>query len=225
MDAPHTYACLIAGGAANCDPFDLHLLASILAMAAAGAESAPDHCTLASALGLQPAELSALMKSAFPQAAALFTPGSASPGVVTAEARLLPDDERCLRDLLLRSTTRRAPFQLTLATLIASRAMQPNHLWQDLGLRSRDELSELMQRHFAPLARRNTSHMKWKKFLYRMICRDEGFRLCTAPCCSECGDFAVCFGEESGESLLARNRRQADLQPHLHSIAAAAHPH
>ena len=89
--------------------------------------------------------------------------------------------------------------------------MRPNHLWQDLGLRNRGELSALMRRHFEPLADRNVNDMKWKKFLYRMICRDEGFRLCTAPSCAECDDFAVCFGDESGESLLARNRRQSDL--------------
>ena len=48
--------------------------------------------------------------------------------------------------------------------------------------------------------------MKWKKFFYRMICRDEGYRLCTAPSCAECDDFQVCFGDESGESLMARTR-------------------
>jgi nitrogen fixation protein NifQ len=81
---------------------------------------------------------------------------------------------------------------------------------QDLGLTNRGELSRLMQRHFALLARRNTQDMKWKKFFFRMICRDEGYRLCAAPCCSECSDFNACFGDESGESLLARVRLQSD---------------
>ena len=35
-----------------------------------------------------------------------------------------------------------------------------------------------MLRHFAELARRNNPDMKWKKFFYRMICRDEGFSMC-----------------------------------------------
>jgi len=64
----------------------------------------------------------------------------------------------------------------------------------------------LMQRHFAALARRNTQDMKWKKFFFRMICRDEGFSICAAPSCSECSDFDGCFGDESGESHLARMR-------------------
>jgi nitrogen fixation protein NifQ len=50
--------------------------------------------------------------------------------------------------------------------------------------------------------------MKWKKFFYRMICRDESFRFCSAPSCEDCDDFAVCFGDESGESLLACIRRE-----------------
>ena len=71
---------------------------------------------------------------------------------------------------------------------------------------NRGELSKLMLRHFVSLARRNDQDMKWKKFFYRMICRDDGFSMCVAPCCSECCDFDACFGSESGESLLARTR-------------------
>jgi nitrogen fixation protein NifQ len=55
--------------------------------------------------------------------------------------------------------------------------------------------------------------MKWKKFFFRMICKDEGFRLCSAPSCAECDDFSLCFGDESGESLLARSRREAETRP------------
>jgi nitrogen fixation protein NifQ len=77
-----------------------------------------------------------------------------------------------------------------------------------------------MQRHFAPLARRNTQDMKWKKFFFRMLCRDEGYSLCSAPSCSECSDFCACFGDESGESLLARERLQSET-PGLIAIQAA----
>jgi nitrogen fixation protein NifQ len=64
--------------------------------------------------------------------------------------------------------------------------------------------------HFAPLARANKRDMKWKKFFFRAICRDASYSLCTAPSCSECCDFDNCFGEEDGESLLARLRLQAE---------------
>ena len=91
--------------------------------------------------------------------------------------------------------------------MIARRSQRPNHLWQDLGLNSRRDLSELMTRHFKPLAMRNKQDMKWKKFFYRIICADAAYSLCTAPSCGECDDFDHCFGEETGESLLARARR------------------
>jgi len=51
---------------------------------------------------------------------------------------------------------------------------------------------------------KNSADMKWKKFFYRMMCTSEGFRLCSAPVCSECDDFDACFGAEDGEALLAR---------------------
>ena len=60
-----------------------------------------------------------------------------------------------------------------------------------------------MTRHFEPLAQRNDKDMKWKKFLYRAICRDAGYTLCPVPTCSECTDYADCFGDEDGESLLS----------------------
>jgi nitrogen fixation protein NifQ len=120
------------------------------------------------------------------------------------------EDERCLRELLWRNRTDPSPLTSLLSFLLARRATRPNHLWQDLGLANRGELSQLMQRHFSSLARRNDQDMKWKKFFYRMICRDDGYRMCTAPSCSECCDFEICFGDESGESLLARIRHHVE---------------
>ena len=32
--------------------------------------------------------------------------------------------------------------------------------------------------------------------------------MCSTPVCSRCGDFDVCFGDESGESRLAYQRRK-----------------
>ncbi len=116
------------------------------------------------------------------------------------------EDERCVRELLWRFRTAPLPLNSLLSFLVARRATRANHLWQDLGLANRGELSRLMIRHFSALALRNNQDMKWKKFFYRMICRDDGFRMCVAPCCSECCDFALCFGDETGESIFARNR-------------------
>lgn len=121
------------------------------------------------------------------------------------------EDEQSLRALLQQGATAGTPLEQLLAGMIARRAQRPNHLWQDLGLQNRGELSRLMQTHFAPLARLNRADMKWKKFFYRQLCRNSAYSLCMAPSCSECSDFDGCFGEETGESLLAHVRRRADL--------------
>jgi nitrogen fixation protein NifQ len=203
MDAAEIYAWLTNSDSPAIS-FDAHVVASVLALSIA--ETRPRGVALSEATGLTAAETIALATDVLPQALPLLASQESLADVV------LPEDERCLRELLSRFTTHGTALERNLAALISRRSLRPNHLWQDLGLRSRAELTELMNRHFWPLARRNANGMKWKKFLYRMICRDEGFRLCTAPSCAECDDFTACFNDESGESLLARNRRDAERQ-------------
>lgn len=209
MEPAVIYAWLMDGREALENGSDAHVLASMLALAIAEAKAG----------GLSISETTGLTGPALLDAVAqMFPHGLPLIEEYNGSAELsIPDDERALRELLMRSATNRTVFEIRLAAIIARRAMRPNHLWQDCGLRNRTELSEVLRTHFTPLASRNVNNMKWKKFFYRMICRDEGFRLCTAPSCSECDDFAVCFGDESGESLLARNRRQSEL----YVIAAA----
>jgi len=208
MDTQAFYSWVV-GCAENCAAnYDTHVVGSILAIAVS--ESAIWSTPVWHGLGIEREELAGLFAAALPRGLGLLDSfGFDVP-------REIPEDEVILRQLLSRYSTSRNDVEMWLSGLIARRAMQPNHLWQDLGLRSRRELSWLMQDHFAPLAERNSSDMKWKKFLYRMICRDDGYRLCTAPSCSECDDFQICFGDESGESLMAVSRRAADL----HQLAA-----
>jgi nitrogen fixation protein NifQ len=195
------YLNLMEARAPGCDEFDAHVAASMLAISTSGARGLAQPETAAA--GLTAAQFGALVREYFPKAAAarLFA---------LSETAGREVEEACLLELLERCTTSREPFQALLAAMIARRAQAPNHLWQDLGLNNRGELSLLMTRHFKPLAARNTGDMKWKKFFYRIICADEGFSLCTAPSCAECSDFENCFGEETGESLLARARRAAE---------------
>ncbi|NHO56029.1 nitrogen fixation protein NifQ [Acetobacter lambici] len=202
MGAADIHAWLMAAVHGDmCEGFDAHVLASILAVGLADAKER--NCLPSETLGVGGARLSHLVAQVFPSVHALFE------SFESQVEPVLEEDENCLRDLLRRATTG-DERELLLADMVARRAMAPNHLWQDLGLRSRRELSWLMERYFEPLASRNTGDMKWKKFLFRMICRDEGFRLCSVPVCSECDDFDDCFGDESGESRMARIRKSAD---------------
>ena len=79
---------------------------------------------------------------------------------------------------------------------IATAAQRDNHLWQDLDLPSRSELSAILQLRFPTLAAENTGDMKWKKFFYRQLCKRAEVPICKSPHCAECCDYAVCFGPE-----------------------------
>jgi nitrogen fixation protein NifQ len=71
-----------------------------------------------------------------------------------------------------------------------------DHLWQDLGLWSRIQLSAMLHYNFPELAAKNNQDMKWKKFLYKQLCEAEGLYLCRAPSCDVCIDYSKCFGSE-----------------------------
>lgn len=175
--------------------FDAHVFACLIAVAAS------EEGTLTERLGLAGDDLAALIKCWFGHAADAFT----LPNALSIDA---DDDEIAMvRDLLLANRSKSTVDGSWLAAMMARRAMEPNHLWEDLGLRNRNELSRLLGRHFGPLAARNTKNMRWKRFFYRTLCEDDGLVMCTTPVCTACGDFELCFSDESGDSRLAYRRR------------------
>ena len=176
--------------------FDRHVLACILVVSGRSAESS----------GLADDQLSELIGSCFP--ASYFLVAERGPSFPR------PEDEEVtmVRDLLLANRSSEGDIGRWLAAMIARRSMEPNHLWEDLGLRERSELTRLLVRHFAPLAKRNTRNMRWKRFFYRMLCEDDGLVMCTTPVCTQCWDFDLCFGDESGESRMAERRKEVALR-------------
>jgi nitrogen fixation protein NifQ len=167
----------------------------------AAREAEADGVDLSRTIGLARADLVllALRWSPAPDARAL--------ALAACEKSVFDDEEEQLVALLDAHRADDSQEAFWLARMIARRAMRPNHLWQDLGLPERAAVSRLLREKFPRLAGRNVNNMKWKKFFYRCLCEMEGFHLCTAPSCPECGDFDACFGPEDGESLLARIRR------------------
>ena len=83
-----------------------------------------------------------------------------------------------------------------MAEIVTAACMANDHLWQDLGLWSREYLSRLMKQNFPSLAAKNVHDMKWKKFLYKQLCEKEGINTCRAPTCEYCVDYLKCFGPE-----------------------------
>ena len=98
-----------------------------------------------------------------------------------------------LRGLLLSSRAGRDDSEFWIADIVCAGCMALDHLWSDLGLFSRDELSRMMMTNFPALAGRNDKNMKWKKFLYKQLCDMEGIYICRAPSCDVCADYARCF--------------------------------
>jgi nitrogen fixation protein NifQ len=167
------------------DPVDSHVFACILAK---GVAEAP--LPLGAAVGLGRDQLSRLLARLFPAAEWLL---AGVPDDCGEDAIEEPDLRRLM---LANATDPDSELAAWLAAMVARRSLAANHLWQDLGLTGRADLSGMLSRHFAPLARRNDRDMKWKKFLYRQLCEEEGVSICKSPVCEKCDDYPLCFGPE-----------------------------
>jgi nitrogen fixation protein NifQ len=146
-------------------------------------------------LGLQPAAFGCLLEHIFPGARlepleGIDTPGPAGDAVDRTDER-----EELVR-LMLMHRAGEDPSEVWMAHVVAAGCMAADHLWQDLGLPARGELTALMRRNFPTLAARNVKDMKWKRFLYKQLCEAEGIYTCRAPSCQVCADYHACFGPE-----------------------------
>jgi len=157
------------------------LLASLLAGQQAGHGCLPEHLGLGHAV--------------FRQLADAYFPGIALTPVVRPVDAI--PEWADLQQLLIDHRAHQHDSELWLADIVATACAGRDHLWQDLGLANRNELSRLMRLAFPGLARANSGDMKWKKFLYRQFCAQEGIYVCPAPSCGVCLDHAKCFGPEN----------------------------
>ncbi|MCB1918073.1 MAG: nitrogen fixation protein NifQ [Rhodocyclaceae bacterium] len=163
------------------------VLASLLAGWALGRGCLPAD------LGLGRDPFDALLQEHFPDLVWRLPEAAAGPDAADRSRALELDD---LVALLQRYADRQVVGASELAIVVAHGCLGSGHLWQDLGLGSREELSALMRRNFPALASRNARDMKWKKYLYRQLCEEEGLFICRSPSCDECAEFDNCFGAE-----------------------------
>ena len=104
------------------------------------------------------------------------------------------DDEiEDLVALLVEHATYPGVLSRHLARALAEASMGPNHLWEDLGLASREQLNALMQAYFTSLKALNVNNMRWKKFFYRTLCERADILICKSPHCEQCEDKPQCF--------------------------------
>jgi nitrogen fixation protein NifQ len=142
-------------------------------------------------LGLPAPELDALWRVYFPGERPVV-----ARAILSERAALETPERQDLIQLLLAHRAARFPSETWLASIVATACAGCDHLWHDLGLANRAELSALLHNAFPAFARQNTGDMKWKKFLYRFYCARDSIYVCPAPSCSECVDYAQCFAPE-----------------------------
>lgn len=180
------------------EAFDRHALACITSVAACEAGE------LTERIGLSAEDLGELLSSY-----TLVDRVAGESRAVAAEAAD-PEEVELIRDILFAHVVPGNEKGRWLAAMIARRALEPNHLWEDLGLRNRGELTRLMARHFASLAARNDKNMRWKRFIYRLMCENDGFVMCATPVCTNCADYNSCFGPEEGISRLGESSASSE---------------
>ena len=73
-----------------------------------------------------------------------------------------------------------------IAPYVAGISLGMNHLYQDLGFKSRVEMGRFMKDHFPKLTELKPSDKLWKKFIYDSIGE-------VAPACETCSDQLNCF--------------------------------
>lgn len=165
-------------------PADRHLFACLLAVAAGETDD------IAIVLGLSHGDLADLLAFYFPDAAAAALLRRDVPAATSTDPELL----RLLGEFLPVDADGMPPTpSLWLTQIMAARATRPGHLWLAMGLFARPELTAAIRRHLPALAAANHQGMRWKRFLFKQLCDQNGGTLCKAPDCGVCSDYPLCF--------------------------------
>ncbi len=162
-----------------------HILASILSSWMTGSGCLPRW------MGLDENFFSRMMEKHFPHYS--HSPEAGQQRLLDAARQQECDD---VYALLMQNRAGHSVTEEWLARIVAVACQGSDHLWQDLGLWARKDLSALIEINFPKLAQMNDRDMKWKKFLYKQLCVAEGIYTCRSPSCEVCADYANCFGPE-----------------------------
>lgn len=177
----------LIGSKSSYDEFDKDTLASIIASAVATSNK-----PLTESLGLSREMLDEILTTVFANA---YTVDELTATTDTAGEDAIEEEE--FRVFFIENGTNKARIEVWLAHILVRRILEPHHLWQALGVCSRQVLSDTLHKHFEPLASKNTQNMRWKKFFYREMCQKVvGNIVCKSPICDVCPDYKECFAPE-----------------------------
>jgi nitrogen fixation protein NifQ len=142
-------------------------------------------------LGLERDALNALVARHFPHAF------DAPVVVASAQHRAFVHDLHALLMWHDRAARGHREDAACLAAIIAAACLRPDHLWRDLGLDGRDDVTGMLTRHYPELVARNVENLRWKKFLAQEVARANGAAPTHAPGCPGCEDFGFCYPERT----------------------------
>ena len=97
-----------------------------------------------------------------------------------------------------------APAPDLLAEVFACACMGSHHLWQDLGLSGRDDVSRLMQLAFPALFQANQHNLRWKRHLFLCLGQSLDLSGLKPPKCDQCELFASCMGSPAPAMAVIR---------------------
>jgi len=167
-------------------PEDRHLFACLLTVSSGKTADS-------TGIGLAKDEFADLLELYFPAISLEDLPVPLKESVPASSGDLLP----LLHSYLPQDTDGWTPVpSLWLARALATRAAVPGHLWRAMGLFKRPELTAAIRRHLPAMASANHRGMRWKRFLYKQLCEQNGGVMCKTPECGICSDYALCFAPE-----------------------------
>lgn len=149
-------------------------------------------------LGLPPDEFRSMLDTFFPGAAE----EGWAPDAPLVDAAALPCEFDDLVEMLWdgRAETADPRHARWAAYALACGCFGRTHLWQDMGLSGRKDVSTLLEQLFTPVFIANTTDMKWKKFFYHRVCKRLDLHPCPEPSCSGCDHFEACHGPEARQN-------------------------
>lgn len=115
-------------------------------------------------------------------------------------AEWVPDLFPPLVEMLWNNTSHEDVANWCAAHAVACACFGQRHLWQDLGLGSRAEVSRLLAERFTWIYIRNSSNMKWKRFIFQELGQHLGMDELSPPGCADCEDFERCFSRHESDS-------------------------
>lgn len=149
----------------------------------------------AATLGLDPAAFGALCAGA-----GAVVPAPASPAVHAVDAELLEP----LAALMWAERSGDGDWTRLALRTVACACFGARHLWQDIGLAGRPEVTQLIETHAPRLAAGNVRELKWKRYLFERLGQTLARPGLRPPRCEGCGDYAQCWGDNGAPIRMVR---------------------